>query len=203
MVITKTIEECNRQWELIESGQIAYNDPERAGQCHKPLLTQSGRLFAILHQELSSLDLVLKVYYHLISGEKIWSEANRLVKERIAAAKILAISHIKVACGGLLIDSPTAAGGNTNTGPVARRFFSSDNREAICSIIDEAEDRYKYGLLLEQINICLAISESVDPSKILDVEKFKEHCLKTMLHICLHFPWVQISPTVHQMLAHN
>ena len=125
------------------------------------------------------------------------------MKERIAAAKILAISHIKVACGGLLIDSPTAAGGNANTGPVARRFFSSDNREAICSIIDEAEDRYNYGLLLEQINICLAISESVDPSKILDVEKFKEHCFNTMLHICLYFPLVQISPTVHQMLAHN
>ena len=60
MVITKTIEECNRRWELIESGQIAYNDPERPGQCHKPLLTQSGRLFAILHQELRSLDFVLK-----------------------------------------------------------------------------------------------------------------------------------------------
>lgn len=140
-----------------------------------------------LHQELRSLDFDLKVYHHSISGQKLWSEANHFVKASIADAKVLAINHIKAACGGLLVDSPTSAGGNTNTGPVARRFFSPDNREAICSIIDGAEDCGKYGLLLGQINVCLAISESSDASKILDVEKFKEHCFNTMLQICLHF----------------
>ena len=33
MHITKTIEECRQRWELVQSGQIAYRDPQRAGQC--------------------------------------------------------------------------------------------------------------------------------------------------------------------------
>ena len=80
--ITKRVDECRRRWELVECGKIEYKDPERAGQCHKPLITKSGRLFAILHQELRFLDFALKVLYHLISGQKIWSEANKTVKSR-------------------------------------------------------------------------------------------------------------------------
>lgn len=61
MEITKTIEECIERWEQLESGAIKYNDLRWKGQCHKPLITQSGGLFSIFHQELRSLDFCLKV----------------------------------------------------------------------------------------------------------------------------------------------
>ena len=203
MLITKTIEECQRRWELLESGKMAYRDPERAGQCHKPLLSQSGRLFAILHQELRSLDFALKILYHLVSSQEVWSEANPTVKAKVAEAKLLVIKHIKATCGGLLVDSPTSAGGNTNTGPVAKRFFSPNNREAICSLIDGDANRINYNVFLGQMNVCLAVSENADTSKTVDVKAFQKHCFDTMIHIALHFPWVRVSPSVHQMLAHN
>ena len=203
MPITKTVEECQKRWELIEKGEIRYQDPQRKGQCHKPLISQSGRLFAILHQELRSLDFILKIYYHLISGQKIWSESNPRVKERIADAKSEAIKHVKHHCGGLRIDSPTSSGGNTNTGPVAKRFFHPDNREAICSLISCSDEQANFSILLSQLNVCLAVSESVNSSCKVDVGVFKQHCYDTMLHMALHFPWVRISPSVHQMLDHN
>ena len=75
------------RWEQLESGAIKYSDPRRKGQCHKPLITQSVRLFPILHQELRSLDFCLKILYHLISEQWIWSEANPQVKAKVLGAK--------------------------------------------------------------------------------------------------------------------
>ena len=203
MPITKTIEECKSRWNLVESGEIGYRDPLRAGQCHKPLISHSGRFFGILHQVLRSLDFALKILYHLVACQKLWSEVDHHVKSDVAAAKVRVIDHIKASCHGLLVDSPTVVGGSTNTGPVANRFFAYCNRTAICSIIDDMVDRENYSILLAQMNVCLSVSESVDTSKSLNTDKLKIHCHETMLHITLHFPWVRITPSVHQMLAHN
>ena len=43
----------------------------------------------------------------------------------------------------------------------------------------------------------------MEKDKAVNVEIFKQHSYDTMLHICLHFPWVRISPFTHQMFAHN
>ena len=64
-------------------------------------------------------------------------------------------------------------------------------------------ERNNYAIFRSQMNVCLAVSESVDNGKIVNIEKFRQHCYDTMIHLALHFPWVSISPSVHQMLAHN
>ena len=43
----------------------------------------------------------------------------------------------------------------------------------------------------------------MDAATTVNIEKIMQHCLDTMIHIALHLPWVQMSPSVHQMLAHN
>ena len=123
MPTAKTVEECLERWQLVQSGEIAYDSVKRRGQCHKPPIANDNFCFAILHQKLSSLDIMLRVLYHLVAGWKMWSEANTSVKARVVDANIEVINHIKMNCGGLLADTPTTAGGNTNTGPVAIRFF--------------------------------------------------------------------------------
>ena len=203
MHITKTIEECHRRWNLVQSGDIGYNHPLRAGQCHKPLISKSGRFFAVLHQELRSLDFCLKILYHLVAGQKIWSETDSFVKAEVANAKARVISHVRASCGGLLVDSPTTCGGNTNAGPVAIGFFGLENRIAISSLIEDAEDRDNFSILLGMMNVCLSVVESIDVGKKVFVERFKNHCYETMVHIVVHFPWVFITTSVHQMLAHS
>lgn len=73
----------------------------------------------------------------------------------------------------------------------------------ICDLISGTEDRENFSILLGQFNVCLAVSESVEKDRAVNIENFKQHCYDTMLHLCLHFPWVRISPSTHQMLAHN
>ena len=191
MPITKTVEECLERWQLVQSGEIAYDSVERKGQCHKPLITHDSFCFAILHQKLRSLDFMLKILYHLVAGQKLWSEANPFVKARVVDAKVEVINHIKMNCGGLLVDTSTTVGGNTNTGPVAIRFFNSNNREAICSQILGAEDRENYRILLGQLNVCLSVSESALESDSL-IQRRRLMCLDSgsivMIPCCiLHF----------------
>ena len=64
-------------------------------------------------------------------------------------AKAEAIKRIKLSCGGLLIDTPMMQGGTSNTGPVARRFFHPSNREAICNLIPDRDDRENLAILLD------------------------------------------------------
>ena len=117
-------------------------------------------------------------------------------------AKVKVIEHIKASCGGLLIDSPTVVGGNTNTGPIANCFLhiATEGLFAVLLMIWQTEN---YSILLGQINVCLSIAESVDISKSVKIEQLKIHSHETMLHVALHFPWVRITPSVQQMLAHN
>ena len=147
MPITKTIEECYERWELVESGEITQSNPLRADQCHKPLLTQSGCLFAILHQALRLLDFVLKILYHLVAGHKVWSEADPTVKAGVAASKAKMISHVKATCGGLLVDSPTTVGGNTNTG----QFLNA-------SLLDVTEKQSAVSSMMQLIEKILTFS---------------------------------------------
>ena len=35
--ITKSLEECQRVWDMLENGTMDWDDPARGGQCHEPL----------------------------------------------------------------------------------------------------------------------------------------------------------------------
>ena len=86
---SKSFEEITRIWAALESGEMSYTDPDRAGQCHAPMTEKDLKFFAILHQKLRSLDHCLKLMYHLVSGQThTWSESNKYVKDAVSAAKM-------------------------------------------------------------------------------------------------------------------
>ena len=201
--IEKTLEEMKQTWEDIEMGDLAYNDPKRSGQCHKPMNTDDLRFFAILHQKLRSLDNCLKLLYHLVSGQThTWSETSPNVKLAVGLAKQEVIDHIRKECG-FLVDCPTKVGGNTNTGPVADRFFSPENRESICSVIRNSDHKEAFSKLLSFINMMLSVTQQSDSSKIANPDSVKKLGYSLMIHYKRSFPFATISPSVHQMCAHS
>ena len=117
MTVTKTNQQCMDRYSKVETGEILYIDSERCGQVHKPLLTDDQHLYGILHQVLRTLDYMLKILYHLVSGQRIWSESNTFVCARVEEAKKKVRGKI-----GMLLDTPGTTGGNTNCGPLANRF---------------------------------------------------------------------------------
>ena len=202
-VIEKTAEDMLQKWEAVEAGDMQYTDVKRSGQCHRPLNNTALRYFAIMHQKLRSLDNCLKLLYHLVSGQThTWSETNANMKDAIKAVNEETIDHIRKECG-FLVDCPTPNGGNTNTGPIAQRFFAPENRNSVCGKINNSSDKSAYKELLSYFNRMLSITQSSDMSRVVDVEKVKALGRDLMIHYKRSFPWAMISPSVHQMAAHS
>ena len=201
--IEKSFEEVKKIWEKLEHEEIRYSDRERKGQCHEPLASSDVKFFAILHQKICSLDQCLKLLYHLVSGQRhTWSESNPSVKSAVKIAKVEVIETVRQKTG-ILLDSPTSDGGNTNSGPVADRFFSVKERENICSVIQNEDHREKFNMLLSKFNVLLSITQHVDSQKIVDTEVCKSIGYDLMIFFKQSFPWAMITPSVHQMCAHS
>lgn len=200
--ISKTYENVNQIWNELESGAMSYSDPARSGQCHAPILKKDLRYFAILHQKIRSLDHCLKILYHLVAGTYIWSESNFRVRDAVLSAKKEVITSIRQSTG-LLLDSPTPIGGNTNTGGVSERFFSPKNRENICRLILNSRDREAYSTLLSYFNQILSVTQNVDDTKIVDTNYFKNLSYRLLIFHKQNFSWATISPSIHQMACHS
>ena len=201
--ITKTYEQVKERWEKLAAGDIIYNDPARKGQCHEPMIKKDLRHFANLHAKLRSLDFCLKLLYHIESGQThTWSESNPNVLQAVKLAKKQVREKISELCG-LVLDTPTSNGGNTNTGPTADRFFGVAEREYICSVIQHEENRNNFSILLRFFNQMLKVAQRCDNNMIAIPEKVTQLGKALMVHIKETFPFAVISPSVHQMAAHS
>ena len=83
----------------------------------------------------------------------------------------------------ILIDSSCHAGGNTNGGPLADKFFSCKNKKEICSVILNSEDRKNYEKLLSMLNVLLQVTQSTTSNKIVNVSKVKDLGTDIKLHL--------------------
>ena len=213
--INKDYNTCKAAWEKLSSGEIAYSHPDRQGQCHESIIPTNLYGFSVLHFKLRTLDFVQNVLYHFVAGAKTWSESGPHTPRFVAEAKKQCIDHIHTTTG-MLIDTPTGNGGNTNCGPLADKFFS----EAICKsghtvrhhiteLILNEEDRQNYSLLISKLNIILHVTQSVDEGKTVNTQKFKQFGIDIMSDIRSNFldqngqSWITIIPTVHQLCAHS
>ena len=70
----------------------------------------------------------------------------------LTRAKKECIESIKSSTG-MLIDSPSSSGGNTNNGPLADKFFGPLYRDKICSVILNEEGLLNYAKSLSMTNI--------------------------------------------------
>jgi hypothetical protein len=200
--IDKNYNDVLSTWRRLENGKILYKDTERHGQCHEPIVESDVKFFAILHQKLRALDHCLKILYHIVGKQThTWSEQDIKVKTALKTAKKKVIQNVREKTG-MLLDSSTSSGGNTNNGPLADRFFSPKERKSICSIILKTEDQDSFSTLLSKFNILLSINQHVDVSKKVDPDKVKEVGYGLMIFHKQTFPWAMLSPSVHQMCAH-
>ena len=106
----------------------------------------------ILHWKLRTFDFVLNIYSRLVAVVYFWGESNWALNTFIHVGKQEAIEHVRKGTG-MLIDTPTSGGGNTNTGVMAERFLDPDVRDTICEIIPNSTDRQNFSQLLRDLNV--------------------------------------------------
>ena len=102
---------------------------------------------------------------------------------------------------GLKIDQPDPRGGTTSTGSVARRAFSNDSNFIECMMSVVAIE-HKDSLLKVHTQLS-AILRIFNSDRKIKTEEFGNLCRNTYLLILDSFPWANISPTLHKLLAHS
>ena len=128
------------------------------------------------------------------------------MEKDIASAKKKAQEHIREKIG-ILVDLPTAWGGNTNSGVLAQRFFDPKSRDAICELIKNDDDRENYRTLLRDLNVMLTVC--LGTKKLLRTAKLWQLGKDIMSHIRTAFlnseslPWIPMNPSLHTMCAHS
>ena len=121
--ITKDYASCKEALDKLVAGDISYSSNGGKDSVTKNLAKADLHCFSVLHFKLPSLDFAQKILYHLVGGQKVWNEtANLYVMRFLTRAKNESIDAIRLSTG-MLMDSPCGCGGNTNTGPLADRFF--------------------------------------------------------------------------------
>ena len=103
---------------------------------------------------------------------------------------------------GLKIDQPDPRGGTTSTGGVARRVFSDDTEFIECILpLTDTENRDPLSKVHTQLSAILRI---VNSDHKINTQEFGILCTNTYYLLILeYFPWVNITPILHKLLAHS
>ena len=128
--------------------------------------------------------------------------ATKLIKKNkdLAQAKVKVQEAFSTILG-ILIDSVDATGhsGNTLTAKVAKKFFGENGRKLLAKLIKKPQL-----IVIETLHMNLETILRVISSKDrkIDLEKFQALCTSTYIDVLTHLKWVELTPSVHKILAH-
>ena len=188
---------------------------KRLGLCKPPLTkTNVCSVVTILHSYLNALTFFQRLLYALNAGvykmssqfdkAKFTSQEQQDLKssrERLVAKARGFPLYMKLDTH----DSSTSSG-TSDTGNLARKFFSSSSRKDVLDLIEGAgevatENRSKIKDLLQRFSIILRILSS--KSLKIAYESFQKFCSDTYLATLQYFDWIHIPGSIHRLLGHS
>ena len=168
---------------------------QRLGITHEPISEINIMAASPLHSYTCVFRWYMLLIYHLQAGKSIWSPTSRQIETaRKFCSEFL---HEKT---GLRIDQPSSDGGTSSTGNVARQCFSNKNNFILhASTLVPVEIRDELALVQNNLSAILRIYNS---SHEIDTEKLETLVKETYELILTAFPWANITPSLHKLLAH-
>ena len=176
----------------------------RLGLTQKPITSEEiVEDFSVLHAYLRMLAFILTLIYRLNAGVRIWGAGKHRSTDqakRIQLAEATFKGQIKEKLH-MKIDTPNQdSGGTSDTGNVAKRFFSSESRPIILELVKGTnEEKAALETLLTNISVILRVMSS---NRKIDTESFSEFCRKTYVLLIEKFDWISLSITAHSVLGH-
>ena len=145
----------------------------------------------------------MHILYHIVAKDKIWGFGNKADTrhKKLMTAKGNVQKTLANALG-TIIDIVDATGhtGNSINGNIAKAFFSEKCRKLLPQLVKVREQLLVINKLHLNMNVILRIA-STKKHKI-DIIKFRMLCNDTYIHILTNLKWVDLTPTVHKVLAH-
>ena len=142
---------------------------------------------AVLHAWLRSQGLFLNLIYRTNSGVKQWRKTITKKMENDIKKVKKVFQEAAERTMNLQIDQPGTRGGNTNTGTVAKEFFSAKNRNKVVDLFHgSAEETEGFRQLLQNFNVILRLLSS---SAKVNTQALDELCKETQILFVQTFPW--------------
>lgn len=187
----------------------------RRGLCQRPLTKADVCTnITILHSYLNSLTFFERIIYCL--NAKVYKMSGTFEKLRFSSTEKRKLSQAKGSVQEkakknklfMKLDMPdsTGHGGSSDTGNVAKRFFSDERRNAVLELIDitcheDDMNKKKIADMLQRFSVILRIISSKD--HLINYIAFQNYCRDTYMIILEYFHWIRIPGTIHRMLAHS
>ncbi|CAL4226389.1 unnamed protein product [Meganyctiphanes norvegica] len=175
----------------------------RAGITAEPITHRDLNAgISVTHAWLNCCSWFLNLLYHLTANDKTWGFGNKADPryKKLMKAKEN-VQDIFAAVLGRRIDAADGTGhtGTSLTGNLAKRFFAGECRVLLYKIVKEPHLGHVKKLHLH-FDVILRILSSKNHS--IDMDKFGNLCTTTYVDVLTHFKWVDLTPTVHKVLAH-
>lgn len=144
--------------------------------------------FPILHSWIRFMEYVLHLSYNLGFKKGCANGENKIIQKE----KKQQVQQSLKKRLNLTVDVVKQGVGTTNTGNVARAFFSEAKIVSNITGINEK--------IIERLYTVLQIiSQRAD----VNIHKFKDYCIETA-HLCTSlYPWYPMPPSVHKVLIHG
>ncbi|KAI6648338.1 hypothetical protein LOD99_12147 [Oopsacas minuta] len=154
------------------------------------LSLSSDNRFNVPHRPISDLGIIPIIK---------WSPTSK----RVSDAKTFVTSLIKDNLN-IIIDIPSTQGGTTTTGNVVRRCLirkDDNDQDFLYWFLTVIPSEFKSHII--EIHTCLgAILRVYNSSRRVDTEELALVCSNIYQSILCAFPWANVSPTLHKLLAH-
>ena len=171
--------------------------------------------FNITHQPISAIDILpasplhgyirifswlMNLSYHIQAGATKWSPTSPVIER----SKLFVRNFLQEKTG-IKIDFPNSQGGTSTTGNVARQCFSQKCEEPnsylrwILTLLP-SNCRDSFATIHSNLGVILRIFNS---DKLINEETFERICKDTYGFILDHYPWANVTPTLHKVLGHS
>ena len=168
---------------------------DRFGITHEPISDINIICASPLHAYTYVFRWFMTLVYHLQSGTRKWSPSSPEIKNSMKFASSLLMEKT-----GMKIDQPSSDGGTTSTGNIACLCFLDKNNFLfwINSLIPlEHHDALK--IIHINLSVILRVFNSDEE---VNTERLAVLCTETYVSIVISFPWANITPSLHKLLAH-
>ena len=164
----------------------------------------------VLHAYLNSLDFFQRIIFCLNSNVlKMNTNFCRVrltpeEKKRFDEAKSRTQQKAMNVGPYLKLDLPSSTSGSsgtTNTGNVARTFFSAEKRQDVVDLLDDPTNKLMLADLLQKFSVILRILSSKETQ--INYSAFQDYCNDAYQTVLINFHWVRIPGTIHRLLSHT
>ena len=195
--INRSISDAKELFTLVDKDEyLSLPSNKRLGLTHEPISDINILSASPLHSYTCVFRWYMLLIYHLQAGKSIWSPTSKAIESSKKFCTEFLFEKT-----GLRIDQPSSDGGTSSTGNIARQCFLNKN-EFIFYVSSLIPNEYRNNIAIIQNNLS-AILRIYNSHCEVHTEKLDSLCKDTYELILTAFPWANITPSLHKLLAHS